>query len=142
MTDLLVRRHSPVRNSLNIQRSTCAPISTRSAKRFGLRLRGKTPFSGRTMEEIHRAQKSSVLPLEQLKAAHVPSGLRSLLESMLAFEPASLPGTHELAARLHRCAEKRSCVTGLKRRDVYRVAVACAVAAWLLIQAASILFPT
>ena len=56
-------------------------------------LTGKTPFAGRTLEEIHRAQKSNVLPIEQLKAAHVPSRLRSLLESMLAFEPASRPGT-------------------------------------------------
>ena len=56
-------------------------------------LTGKTPFSGRTMEEIHRAQKSNVLPIEQLKAAHVPHRLKSLLESMLAFEPASRPGT-------------------------------------------------
>src|SRR5438132_8841069 len=30
----------------------------------------------------------------------------------------------------------------LKRRNVYKVAVAYAVAAWLLVQAASILFPT
>jgi hypothetical protein len=30
----------------------------------------------------------------------------------------------------------------LKRRNVYKVAVAYAVIAWLLIQAASILFPT
>src|SRR3977135_2097720 len=30
----------------------------------------------------------------------------------------------------------------LKRRNVYRLAVACGVIAWLLIQAASILFPT
>src|SRR5215472_15325658 len=47
-------------------------------------LTGKTPFSGRTMEDIHRAQKSNVLPSEQLKAAHVPHRLKSLLESMLA----------------------------------------------------------
>src|SRR5215467_4876642 len=67
-------------------------------------LTGKTPFSGRTVEEIHRAQKSNVLPIEQLKAARVPSRLRSLLESMLAFEPASRPGTGELAARLKRCS--------------------------------------
>src|SRR6476619_5465284 len=105
-------------------------------------LTGKTPFAGHTLSEIHRAQKSNVLPLEQLKAAHVPSGLRSLLESMLAFEPASRPGTHELTARLQRCSEKRSFFTELKRRNVYKVAVAYAVAAWLLIQAASILFPT
>src|SRR4029434_4405684 len=63
-------------------------------------LTGKTPFSGRTMEDIRRAQKSNVLPIEQLKAAHVPSRVRSLLESMLAFEPAARPGIHYLAAQL------------------------------------------
>jgi len=67
-------------------------------------LTGKTPFRGRSVEEIHRAQKSNVLPVEQLKAAHVPHRLKSLLESMLAFEPASRPGTSELAARLQRCS--------------------------------------
>ena len=36
-------------------------------------LTGKTPFGGRSVEEIHRAQQSNVLPVEQLKAAHVPS---------------------------------------------------------------------
>jgi serine/threonine protein kinase/Flp pilus assembly protein TadD len=72
-------------------------------------LTGKTPFAGRNMEEIHRAQKSNALPIEQLKAAHVPHRLKSLLESMLAFEPASRPGTHELAAGLQRCSpEARS----------------------------------
>src|SRR6478609_4379 len=65
-------------------------------------LTGKTPFGGRSVEEIHCAQQSNVLPIEQLKAAHVPHRLKSLLESMLAFEPASRPGTGELAARLQR----------------------------------------
>jgi len=67
-------------------------------------LTGYTPFVGHKVEEIHHAQQSGVLPIEQLKAARVPSGLRSLLESMLALEPASRPGTHELAARLQRCS--------------------------------------
>ena len=72
-------------------------------------LTGKPPFAGRNPEEIHCAQKSNVLPMEQLKAAHVPHRLRSLLESMLASEPASRPGTGELAARLRRCSpEARS----------------------------------
>src|SRR6516225_3561334 len=73
-------------------------------------LTGKTPFSGRTMEDIRRAQKSNVLPIEQLKAAHVPSRLRSLLESMLAFEPAARPGIHDLAAqlRVHQQQDKRT----------------------------------
>jgi len=66
-------------------------------------LTGKTLFAGRTLSEIHSAQKSNALPIEQLKAAHVPHRLRSLLESMLAFEPASRPGTSDLAARLKRC---------------------------------------
>jgi serine/threonine protein kinase/Tfp pilus assembly protein PilF len=67
-------------------------------------LTGKTPFAGRTLSEIHRAQQSNELPTEQLKAAHVPHRLKSLLESMLAFEPASRPGTRELATRLRRCS--------------------------------------
>src|SRR6266850_5314724 len=72
-------------------------------------LTGKTPFAGRTLSEIHRAQKSNTLPTEQLKAAHVPHRLKSLIESMLSFEPASRPGTGELAARLQRCSpEARS----------------------------------
>ena len=72
-------------------------------------LTGKTPFAGRTLSEIHCAQKSNALPVEQLSAAHVPPRLRSLLESMIAFEPASRTGTRELAARLQRCSpEARS----------------------------------
>ena len=67
-------------------------------------LTNKTPFAGCTLSEIHHAQKSNALPIEQLKAAHVPHRLRSLLESMLAFQPASRPGTGELAARLQRCS--------------------------------------
>jgi serine/threonine protein kinase/Tfp pilus assembly protein PilF len=73
-------------------------------------LTGKTPFTGRTLTEILRAQKSNVLPSEQLKVAHVPRRLKSLLESMLAFEPASRPGTQELAARLQRCSPEASSV--------------------------------
>src|SRR5262249_45384634 len=72
-------------------------------------LTGKTPFGGHTAEEIHRAQQANELPVEQLKAAHIPSRLRSLLESMLALEPASRPGTKDLTARLQRCSpEARS----------------------------------
>jgi serine/threonine protein kinase len=63
-------------------------------------LTGKTPFGGRSVEEIHRSQRSDALPIEQLKAARVPSRLRSLLESMLALEPAARPGIHYLAAQL------------------------------------------
>src|SRR6516164_8238572 len=86
-------------------------------------LTGKTLFGGRTVEEIHRAQKLHALPFEQLKAAHIPSRLRSLLESMLAFEPASRPGTGELAAQLQHCSPEARTT----RRT--RVALAAAVVA-------------
>src|SRR5262245_56953339 len=86
-------------------------------------LTGKIPFTGRNLPEIHRAQKSDVLPTEQLKAAHVPHRLRSLLESMLAFEPASRPGTGELTARLQRCSPEVRSV----RRTRAALAVATAV---------------
>src|SRR6266853_2289075 len=86
-------------------------------------LTGKTPFTGRTPSEILRAQKSNVLPTEQLKVAHVPHRLKSLLESMLAFEPASRPGTSELAARLQRCSPEARSV----RRTRAALAVATAI---------------
>src|SRR5438046_5987553 len=63
-------------------------------------LTGKTPFAGRNIEEIRRAQKSAALPTDQLKAARVPLSLRSLLESMLAFEPAARPSIHDLLGAL------------------------------------------
>src|SRR5262249_41718497 len=71
-------------------------------------LTGSTPFVGHKVDEVHHAQQSDALRIEQLKAVRVPSRLRSLLESMLALEPASRPGTQELAAELRRCtAEAR-----------------------------------
>jgi serine/threonine protein kinase len=69
-------------------------------------LTGKILFEGHSIEEIRRAQQSSVLPTKQLKAARVPSRLRSLLKSMLAVEPAARPGPRELAARLQRCLQQ------------------------------------
>src|SRR5215471_14998603 len=69
-------------------------------------LTGKTPFAGRNIDEIHRAQRLAALPTEQLKAAHVPPPLRSLPKSMLAIEPAARPGVDDLAARLRGCSKK------------------------------------
>jgi serine/threonine protein kinase/Tfp pilus assembly protein PilF len=94
-------------------------------------LTGRTPFVGHRVEEIHEAQQSDALPIEQLKAAHVPSRLRSLLASMLALEPAARPSTQELAARLRRCSPGASSA----RRT--RVALA---AAFMLILGVSALF--
>jgi serine/threonine protein kinase/tetratricopeptide (TPR) repeat protein len=95
-------------------------------------LTGKAPFAGRTFSEIHSAQKSDVLPTEQLKAAHVPHRLKSLLESMLAFEPTSRPGTGELAARLKRWSPEA--------RSVRRTRVTLAAAALLIVGACAAIF--
>jgi serine/threonine protein kinase len=92
-------------------------------------LTGKTPVGGHSVEEIRRAQQFSALPTEQLKAARVPSHLRSLLKSMLAFEPAARPGTRELAVRLQRCAAQAS--------GVGRTRVALAAAAILILGASA-----
>jgi serine/threonine-protein kinase len=88
-------------------------------------LTGKTPFAGRNIEEIRRAHKSEALPIEQLKAARVPSRVRSLLKSMLALEPAARPGTHDLAARLRRCSAQAS--------DVQRARLVLAAAVVLIL---------
>jgi TolB-like protein/Flp pilus assembly protein TadD len=82
------------------------------------------------VEEIHGAQKSNALPIDQLKRAHVPNRLRSLLESMLAVESAARPGTRDLTERLRRCSAEAS---GMRTR----VAVA---AALILILGASAFF--
>src|SRR5262249_3857350 len=92
-------------------------------------LTGKTPFAGRSVEEIHRAQKSNVLPIEQLKPAHVPPRLKSLLESMLAFESAARPGTGELATRLKHCTPEA--------RSVRRTRITLVAAAVLILGASA-----
>ena len=134
MTDSSVLRHSPARN--NLPKAFGAALDVRSdiyslGETLWFALTGKTPFAGRSVDEIHRAQQSNVLPVEQLKAAHVPHRLKSLLESMLAFEPASRPGTSELAARLQRCSPEA--------RSVRRTRVALA-AATLIVLGMSTLF--
>jgi serine/threonine-protein kinase len=94
-------------------------------------LTGKAPFAGRTLSEIHRAQKSNALPTKQLKGAHLPHRLKSLLESMLAFEPASRPGTGELAASLQRCSPE---VRKARRTRVALAAAAILILAILLVR--------
>ena len=66
-------------------------------------LTGRTPFVGRTMEEI-RARQTSELPLEQLKRLHVPGQVIALLKSMLAPDPKDRPQTaRELLLAVHSC---------------------------------------
>src|SRR6476646_3861862 len=66
-------------------------------------LTGKRPFQGTTIEQIRVSQRSRALPIEQLKAARVPSRLISLLVSMLASEPAARPTVRTLTLQLQDC---------------------------------------
>jgi serine/threonine protein kinase/tetratricopeptide (TPR) repeat protein len=66
-------------------------------------LTGKRPFQGGTIEQIRASQRSGALPIEQLKAARVPSRLIALLVSMLAQEPAARPSVRALTLQLQNC---------------------------------------
>jgi len=101
--------------------------STRWAKRSGSRLAEKTPFAGHTLSEIHRAQESNRLPIEQFKGAHVPHRLKSLLESMLRIRTglaprhprvssasaALLPGGTQRATHARRSRSRNAIVFGV-----------------------------
>jgi len=66
-------------------------------------LTGRTPFVGRTMEEL-RARQTDDLPVEQLRHADVPAPVLALLKSMLAIDPAHRPqSARGLLAAVHRC---------------------------------------
>jgi TolB-like protein/tRNA A-37 threonylcarbamoyl transferase component Bud32 len=70
---------------------------------FWYLLTGRTPFVGPTIEEI-RARQTQDLPLQQLKKAHVPMPVISLLKSMLAVDTGKRPqSARELLAAVHRC---------------------------------------
>ena len=64
---------------------------------------GRTPFPGRTLEEIRTSQ-TNELPLEQLRSARAPAQVMALLKSMLAINPAERPqSARELLGAVDRC---------------------------------------
>src|SRR5213593_3240837 len=66
-------------------------------------LTGRTPFVGRTMEEI-RARQTDELPLNQLRSLHLPGQVIALLKSMLAPDPKDRPQTaRELLSAVQSC---------------------------------------
>src|SRR5467141_444628 len=81
-------------------------------------LTGRTPFVGRTMEEI-RAKQTGDLPLEQLRTLHLPGQVITLLKSMLAPDPKDRPQTaRELLSAVHRCYERFNPEARSRRRRV------------------------
>ncbi|MFL6596445.1 MAG: protein kinase domain-containing protein [Chthoniobacterales bacterium] len=120
---------------------TDAPVGVRSdiyslGATLWYLLTGHRPFEGATIEQIGASQHSQALPIEQLKAARVPSRLISLLVSMLATEPVARPDVRALTSQLQDCRAQI-----LDRwKIVKRFALAAALVA-LVIVAAVLLFP-
>jgi serine/threonine protein kinase/Tfp pilus assembly protein PilF len=108
-----------------------SPIDTRSdiyslGVTFWYLLTGRTPFVGRTMEEI-RVRQTDELPLEQLRNLHLPAQVIALLKSMVASDPTDRPQTaRELLSAVHSCYERFNPEARSRRR---RVALASAAAA-------------
>src|SRR5262245_53048591 len=100
---------------------TDAPIDVRSdiyslGATLWYVLTGHRPFEGATIEQIRANQRSRALPIEQLKAARVPSRLISLPVSMLA------PNQPHARVSVHsrcncRIAAHRSSTVGNRRAD-------------------------
>src|SRR6267154_2603935 len=77
---------------------------------------GRTPFVGRTLEEIH-AKQNKPLPVEQFKGLHIPSSCLAVLQSMLAPDPADRPqSARELLSEVHRCFARFNPEGRLRRR--------------------------
>jgi serine/threonine protein kinase/Tfp pilus assembly protein PilF len=109
------------------------PIDTRAdiyslGVTFWYLLTGRTPFLGRTMEEI-RARQTDELPLEQLRNLHLPAQVIALLKSMVAPDPKNRPQTaRELLSAVHNCYERFNPKTSSRRRRVMLVAAAATLA--------------
>ena len=70
---------------------------------FWYLLTGQTPFPGGSTEEV-RGRETEQLPLEQLKGAHAPAQVVTLLKSMLAIDPGKRPQTAlALLKAVHHC---------------------------------------
>src|SRR6184192_2533591 len=116
-----------------------SPIDTRSdiyslGVTLWYLLCGRTPFVGRTMDEI-RARQTSELPLEQLRNLHLPGQVISLLKSMLAPDPKDRPqSARELLSAVHSCYARFNPEARSRRRRAVlaRAALTLAIAALAL----------
>jgi serine/threonine protein kinase/Tfp pilus assembly protein PilF len=91
-------------------------------------LTGRTPFVGRTMEEI-RVRQTTELPLEQLKGLRLPGKVVALLKSMLATDPSHRPQSpRDLLLAVHSCYDRFNPEARRRRRKAILVNVALTLA--------------
>src|SRR5262245_4741147 len=101
-------------------------------------LTGRTPFVGRTMEQI-RVTQPPEWPLENLNGLHRPGRITALLKSMLATDPTHRPqSARELLLAVHSCYDRFNPEARRRRRKATIVnaglilaIVAIAFGAWL-----------
>jgi serine/threonine protein kinase/Tfp pilus assembly protein PilF len=87
-------------------------------------LTGRTPFVGRTMEEIRKRQTSD-LPLDHLRGLRLPGQVSGLLKSMLAPDPKDRPqSARDLLATVQRCYERFNSEARSRRRKAMLLGVA------------------
>jgi serine/threonine protein kinase/Tfp pilus assembly protein PilF len=102
---------------------------------FWYLLTGRTPFAGRSIEEV-RAKQAEDLPLKQLKNARVPLECVTLLKSMLALDPAKRPQTaRELLTKVHRCCLRFNPASRRRRKRLVLASTGLALAFALLLLA-------
>src|SRR5215475_13391953 len=88
---------------------------------FWYLLTGRALFTGRTIEQI-RASQTQDLPFQELKKAHVPTSVTSLLKSMLAVDTGKRPqSARELLAAVHRCYLRFEPRAYLRRKRLFLV---------------------
>ena len=98
-------------------------------------LSGRTPFTGRTLEEIH-ARQLETPSSQQLAAAHVPKRMLGVLNSMLQADPAARPqSARELLDALRGCKEhgRFGSWSGTRRRLFAGVGIAIAAGGALVV---------
>src|SRR5262245_3412576 len=101
-------------------------------------LTGQPPFRGETLEQIRSSREE--LPIDQLKAAHVPVKVVALLKSILAVDPAKRPQTaRKLLEAVHHCREKFEPSARLRRKR-WILAAAGAALLFVALVAATLLY--